>query len=360
MGVYKVGNKWYLDYYVDGKRIREPASKNEKRAEKMLAAVIADIERGEYRFKTKHKISFEDFAEEYLGYLKVNKKSWSRNEASLKSLGPHFKEMLLSKITPGHIEKFKRKRLYEDKVQPSTINRDLGCLRHLFNIAKKLKCYDGENPVKDVDFFQERQLVMKILDREEIIRLINASKDYLKPIIIVALNTGMRRGELFNLRWNDIDFAEHFIFIKKSKSGFMRKIPMNDLVAVTLKNIKGESDFVFCSPKTKGLLTSVRTSFKGACKDARVPDLRFHDLRHTAATLMIMGGIDIVTVKEILGHSDIQMTMRYAHPTPENKRKAVNVLASIFESKKEEKPVIIWSQAEIEKALSHSLSDNND
>ncbi len=218
MGVYKVGNKWYLDYYVDGKRIREPASKNERRAEKMLAAVIADIERGEYRFKTKQKIRFEDFADEYLGYLKVNKKSWYRNEASLRSLGPHFKEMLLSKITPGHIEEFKRKRLYEDRVQPSTINRDLGCLRHLFNIAKKLRNYDGKNPVKDVDFFQERQLVMKILNKEEIIRLINVSKDYLKPIIIVALNSGMRRGELFNLRWNDIDFAEHFIFIKKSKS----------------------------------------------------------------------------------------------------------------------------------------------
>jgi len=323
----------------------------------MLEARKTDIKRGEFRLPSKRKIKFEKFATEYLGYLKVNKKSWYRNESSLKSLIPHFKDILLSKITLGHIEEFKRKRLYEDRVQPSTINRDLGCLRHLFNIAKKLKYHDGENPVKDVDFFQERQLVMKILDKEEVLRLINVSKDYLKPIIIVALNTGMRRGELFNLRWNDIDFAEHFIFIKKSKSGFMRKIPMNDLVATTLKNIKRESDFVFCSPKTKGLLTSVRTSFKAACKEAHVPDLRFHDLRHTAATLMIMGGIDLVTVKEILGHSDIQMTMRYAHPTPENKRRAVNVLASVFDPDKK-KVATIQPQEPKKKEVNPLLSNN--
>ncbi len=357
MGVYKVGNKWYLDYYVDGKQIREPASKNEKRAEKMLAAVIADIERGEYRFKTKHKIRFEDFADEYLEYLKVNKKSWHRNKASLKSLVPQFKEMLLSKITPAHIEDYKRKRLYEDKVQPSTINRDLACLRHLFNIAKKLKGYDGENPVKDVDFFQERQRIPKILDRKEIERLIDASKDYLKPIIITALNTGMRRGELFNLRWNDIDYAEHFIFIKETKSGVMRKIPMNDLVAETLKNIKRESEFVFCNPKTKDRLTCIQRPFKAACRESGVPDLLLHDLRDNAATIMVMAGIDLVTVKEILGHSKIEMTMKYAHPTPENKRRAVNVLASIFEPG-EKKLVTIRSQEPKSKEASPLLSRN--
>lgn len=357
MGIYKVGEKWYLDYYVDGQRIREPASKNKKRAEKMLAAVISDIERGEYRFKTKHKIRFDDFAEEYLEYLKVNKKSWHRNKASLKTLIPQFNEMLLSKITPAHIEDYKRKRLYEDRVQPSTINRDLACLRHMFNIAKKLKGYDGENPVKDVDFFQERQYVMKILDREEIARLTSVAKDYLKPIIIVALNTGMRRGELFNLRWNDVDFAEHYIFVKKTKSGFMRKIPMNDLVAEALKNIRRESEFVFCNPKIKDRLTCIQRPFKAACRKAGVPDLRFHDLRHTAATYMVIGGVDLATVSQILGHSDIKMTMKYAHPTPENKRNAVNVLASIFELGKE-KVVTIRSQQPKSKETTSLLSNN--
>jgi len=358
MGVYKVGNIWYIDYYADGRRVREAVG-SQRNALKALVARKADILRGEYKFKKDVRIRFEDFAlKEYLPYLKLNKKSWHRNKASLKSLMLQFKGMLLSKITPRQIEGFKRKRLYEDRVQPSTINRDLACLRHLFNIAKKLKGHDGENPVKDVGFFQEPQLVMEILDKEESTRLINAAKDYLKPIIITALNTAMRRGELFNLRWNDVDFIEHYIFVKKTKSGFMRKIPMNDLVTETLKNIKRESEFVFCSPRTGGRLTAVGDSFKAACRKAGVPDLRFHDLRHTAATYMVTGGVDLATVSQILGHSDIKMTMKYAHPTPENKRNAVNVLASIFRPEEKKEVVTIQSQEPKNKEASPLLSNN--
>lgn len=276
---------------------------------------------------------------------------------SLKSFLPHFGGMLLSKITPKHIENFKRKRLNEDKVQPSTINRDLAILKHMFNIAKKLRDYDGKNPVEEVKFFQERQCEMRILDKEEINQLINVSNDYLRPIILIALNTGMRQGELFNLRWNDVDFIEHYIFIKETKSGFARKVPMNSLVTATLKNINRESEFVFCNPKTKGRLKSVARSFKTACKKTGVPDLRFHDLRHTAATYMVTRGTDLVTVSKILGHSDIKMTMRYAHPTPENKRRAVNVLASIFEQGGE-KVGTIQSQEPARRNITSLLTTN--
>lgn len=89
MGVYKVGNKYYIDFYADGRRVRKPVG-SKRDAENALAAVKADILRGEYRFKKDRKIRFEDFAKEYLEYLKVNKKSWYRNEASLKSLGIDF------------------------------------------------------------------------------------------------------------------------------------------------------------------------------------------------------------------------------------------------------------------------------
>jgi len=88
-------------------------------------------------------------------------------------------------------------------------------------------------------------------------------------------------------------------------------------------------------------MADVKTAFKTACRRAKIRDLRFHDLRHTAATYMVTGGIDLVTVSEILGHADIKMTMRYAHPTPENRRKAVNVLAAVFSkaSQIEDKPI---------------------
>lgn len=359
MGVYKRGESWNLDIYYEGRRIRKKivGARTKSDAHAALAATKTDILRGEFNFKGQKRILFEDFAKEYLEYVKVNKKSWVRNEASLKNFMPHFEGMSLSKITPKHIEAFKRKRLNEDKVQPNTINRDLGCLRHLFNIAIKFRNYDSGNPVKEVKFFQERQYEMKILNKEEYNELISVSNGYLKPIIILALNTGMRRGEIFNLRWNDVDFTKHYIFIKETKSGYSRKIPMNSLVTGTLKIIERESEFVFCNPKTKNHLKSVWRSFKTACKNASVPDLRFHDLRHTAATLMVTGGVDLVTVKEILGHSRIEMTMRYAHPTPENKINAVNVLASIFEPE-ERKLGTIQTQESRGDVPTHLLTSN--
>lgn len=344
MGIYKIKDSWYIDFYADGRRIRKRVG-SKRDAENALNAVKADILRGEYNFKKDRRVRFEDFAKEYLEYSKINKRSWGRDESSLNRLLPFFKDMLLSKITPLHIEDYKKLRI--KKVKGSTVNRELICLQHMFTIAEKFRKFEGKNPVKEVKYFQESQYIMRVLDKEEIKQLIDASSGYLKSIIILALNTGMRKGEILNLRWNDIDFIEDYIYIKQSKSNVTRKIPMNSVVRNTLKSIKRENDFIFHSSKTGTRFTDFFRSFKTACRKVGITDLRFHDLRHTAATLMVMGGIDLVTVSQILGHSTIQMTMKYAHPTPENKRHAVNVLASAFKPEKKEKVVINRSQEQI-------------
>jgi len=353
MGIYKVKDSWYIDFYTDGRRVRKAVG-SRRDAENALAAVKADILRGEYRFKKDRKIRFEDFSKEYLEYAKINKRSWRRDESCLIRLLPFFKDMLLSKITPLHIEEYKKMRL--DKVKPSTINRELTCLKHLFTVAERFRKFDEKNPVKEVKFFQERQYIMRILDKKEIERLIDASSGYLRSMVILTLNTGMRKGEILNLRWNDIDFIEDYIYIKQSKSNVTRKIPMNSVVRATLKGIKRENDFVFYSPKTGTRFTDFFRSFKSACRKAGINDLRFHDLRHTAATLMVMGRIDLVTVSQILGHATIQMTMKYAHPTPENKRRAVNVLVSMFEPEKKGKVVIKQSQEQYDDSATSLLS----
>ena len=333
MGVYQRGKNWYADYYYEGKRIRKTVG-SRKDAENALAAIKADILRGEYKFKRERSIRFEDFAREYLEYSKVNKKSWKSDQVSLNRLVPFFGHLRLSKITPRFIEEYKQKRINE--VKSASVNRELACLKFMFTLAKKWKLVD-ENPVKEVKLFREQKIVMQILNKEEIDRLIECSADHLKKIIILALNTGMRRGEIFKLQWKEIDFIDNFIFIYMTKSGITRKIPMNNVVRETLKNIKRESEFVFYNPKTKDHIKDVKTAFKAACRRAKINDLRFHDLRHTAATYMVTGGVDLVTVAEILGHADIKMTMRYAHPTPENKRRAVYVLANAFVAKYQEK-----------------------
>jgi integrase len=345
MGIYQIGNRWYIDLYVDGRRKRK-AIGSRKEAENALTAIKADVLRGEFKFKRESKVHFEAFAQVYLNHCKTNKKkSWRRDENSIQFLEVHFGGMLLSKITPLDIEDYKTKRINGEiklkpkpgasrsrkdwKVQPATINRELACLKHMFTLAKKWKMAD-ENPVKEVHFFQEQQIEMRILTREEIDKLISCASPRLKPILIVALNTGMRKGEILHLRWSDVEFDNQFLLLRETKSIRPRKVPMSGLVAETLRTLKKEKEYVFANPQTGKPLSNLQTPFKAACKRAGIRDLRFHDLRHSAATHMVMGGVDLVTVKDILGHATIQMTMRYAHPTPENRRHAVEVLAGLF------------------------------
>jgi integrase len=349
MGVYQIGKKWYVDLYVDGRRKRK-AIGSRKEAENALTAIKADVLRGEFKFKRENKVHFEAFTKDYLEHCRTNKKrSVSRDENSIKFLEANFGGMLLSKITPWHIEEYKKKRLEGEiklppepgskkrtdwKVKPATINRELACLKHMFSLAFKWKMAD-ENPVKEVQLFQEQQIEMRILTRDEIDRLVSNASPRLRPILLVALNTGMRKGEILNFRWHDVDLDNQFFFLKQTKSNKPRKIPMSGFVSDVLRSIKRTGEFVFVNPKTGKRISDLQTPFKAACRKAGISDLRFHDLRHTAATYMVMGGIDLVTVKEILGHATIQMTMRYAHPTPENKRKAVEVLSMLFTQNKE-------------------------
>ena len=152
-----------------------------------------------------------------------------------------------------------------------------------------------------------------------------------KSFLIIALNTGMRRNEILSLKWDNINIPKRYIYIENSKSGRSRKVPMNELVVEAVNQIDQISEFVFFNTSTKTHIKDIKTGFKAACRRAKIKGLRVHDLRHTAATRMIEAGVDLVTVSKILGHSSIQMTMRYAHPTPENMQRAVNKLGVIFD-----------------------------
>jgi integrase len=337
----KKKNTWYISYYYKGRRIREAISEKKSEARAALATREADILRGKFEFKKDKKVWFEDFAEEYIEYQKVNKRSWGRDESSLKHLIPFFKDNLLSQIAPKDIEDYKKKRL--EKVKPGTINRELQCLRHMFTIAEKFEEFDGKNPVKEVKLFKPREYVLRILQPKEIQKLLNVTDGYLRAIITIAVHTGMRKGEVLSLLWSDIDFGKSYVLIRETKSGHMRKVPISPVVVHTLKSLKKEGEFVFQSDKTDTRRRDFFRAWKAALERAEIKDFRFHDLRHTAASLMVANSVDLVTIKEILGHSDIKMTMRYAHTTPEIKKKAVNVLAEAIGLEKSEKMVINWS-----------------
>jgi len=148
---------------------------------------------------------------------------------------------------------------------------------------------------------------------------------------MVALNTGMRKGEIFKLKWQNVDFDRREIRIPESKSGRERKIPINsnlyhELYGQRLQD--GQNEYVFVNPGTGEPYVDIKRSFDTACKRAGVEDLRFHDLRHTFATRLARRGVDLVLVKELMGHASIVTTQRYLHSQASEKMRAVETLTS--------------------------------
>ena len=326
-----VDGKWYLDFTFNKKRIRQFGGYTKEQARNTLAKMRIEKldEKLGYKKLTQPDVGFMEFAREFIEiYSKQNKKSWKRDEFSLISLSPFFKGKTIQDIGPEFVERYKTKRKTE--VSPATVNRDLAFLKTMFNKAVEWGRLES-SPVTNVKKFKEPNSKERILNVSEMARLIDAANNHLKPILIIALNTGMRRGEILSLKWENVNLSKRCIHLEDSKAGKSRDIPMNSLVVEALSDIPQNSGYVFPSPRTGGPIEDIKTAFKTACKKAEIKGLRFHDLRHTAATRMVEAMVDLVTVSKILGHSSIQMTMRYAHPTPENMRLAVEKLGEFYE-----------------------------
>ena len=334
MGVYLRGKSWYIDFYEEGKRYTERVGQVSKSvAEEKLAIRRSEIIRGEWKPK-KVRAPFDKFKEQYLEWSKGNKKPKSslRDECSLKHLSRFFGGKALSEISSFMVEKYKLIRK-EEGAEPATINWELGCLRHMFNMALKWKKAQI-NPVREVKFLKEPKEKDRILAEEEEARLLEAVRTghkskYLVAIIVTALNTGMRKGEILNMKWSNVDFKNGVITVEKTKNDEIRKIPMNQRLTETLEGAKkvSKGDYVF-SENGKPYL-DVKTGWWTALEKVGIENFTFHGLRHTFGSRLGMAGVDIKTIAELMGHKDIKMTMRYSHPTPEHKRKAVKTLDQV-------------------------------
>lgn len=159
--------------------------------------------------------------------------------------------------------------------------------------------------------FKENNHRLRFLSEEEITRIIDACSPHLKPIVEGAIHTGMRRGELLSLQWDQI--RNGFIYLAETKSGKARQIPINDRVARVLQKLRQQnqlkSPFVLCDANGKRFY-EVKRSFASACRRAGIEGFRFHDLRHTFASQLVMNGVGLKAVQELLGHADLKMTMR--------------------------------------------------
>ncbi len=210
---------FYIDFSASGKRKREHIGPSKVLAETILKKRVVEVAEGKYLdVKKESRIKFEDFAAEYLElHCKTNNKSWLKTDSQLITvLKRHFSGKYLDEITPHLVEKFKSDRIAE--VAPATVNRQLACLKSLFNKAIAWNKFNGSNPVKAVKLFKENNQRLRFLEREEISKLLSVCNRTLRTIVIVALNTGMRRGEILGLKWRDLDVKRGVIYLQNTNS----------------------------------------------------------------------------------------------------------------------------------------------
>lgn len=281
-GALMIDKNWWIDFYANGRRKREKIGTSRTLAEHVLAKRKVEIAENKYLdIKRERKIRFEDFADEYLeSHCKPNNKGWLKADApNIQTLKKFFAGKYLHEITPQDIERFRTERL--KKVEKSTVNRILNCLSSLYNRAIEWGKATS-NPAAKVKLFKVANKRTRYLEKEEVVKLLSRCCEHLKPIVIVALHTGMRKSEILGLRWHDIDIKRNVVHLLDTKNGEKREIPMNETVRAALIKVKKHRDspFVFCGVNGKPY-GSVKKSFSTACKKAGIINFWFHDLRHT-------------------------------------------------------------------------------
>jgi len=323
MSVYKKDQIWYIDYYCEGKRHREAIGPNRKMAESVLAkrkTLIA--ENRHLDVVRKPKFTFDQLAKEYMVYAKTNKRSWLRDDLSVRTLATSFDGKRLADISGLALENYKKKRL--ETVSPATVNRELACFKHMYTKAIQWGMATV-NPVKAVRLLRENNNRIRYLTCDEVALLLQELPEDLISLVSFALHTGMRKGEILALKWNDVDLKQKLIFVRGSKNGEKRELPMADEVSWRFVSLPKTSTYVF-DFGNRNRIEAIRKGFTSALKKAGIEDFKFHDLRHTFASHLVMAGVDLLTVKELLGHKSISMTLRYAHLNPDHKRRAIESL----------------------------------
>lgn len=334
MTITKKKDKYYSRFQINGERHHYLCSgaTSMKEAEKMENAFKYKLMQQQNGIipREHKKIKFTEALILFEQYSITNKKSYKADKYMLNIIKDYFKQIVLEDINLKFLEEFKNYLLVDRKLSNATVNRYRALLSKLFNIAIANKLITT-NPIKEVVKLRENNFKIRFLTKEEEERLfivLNKTNSHLTPIIICALQTGMRRGEIFNLKWSNIDFEYGFIELLETKSGKSRKIPISDKLQKVFETLNQNTTYVFTNPETNLPYTDIKKSFKSILKKANIENFRFHDFRHTVATRLATSNIDLIVVKEILGHADIQTTMRYAHAVPKRKLDAIEVLNS--------------------------------
>jgi integrase len=331
MAVFKKQGVYWIDYYVNGVRKRERIGPDKRLAEVVLKKRKVEIAEGKFLDKKRVlRCTFDELAALYGKWAETHHQGFAATRSRVKHLQETFGPYQLSAITPLMVDEYVQKRVLERK--PATVNKEMQLLRHTFKLAmawgKAL-----ENPAKHLRPLRTNNRRLRYLSHEEMARLLAVADEELRPMVLTALHTGLRRGEQFSLTWEDVDFKLGVIRVLHTKNGERREIPMSATLRDTLQRIPRRlgSDYVFPGRTGRGM-SNIRGRFHRALREAGIGGFRWHDLRHTFASHLVMAGVNITSVKELLGHKTLAMTLRYAHLAPDFQRDAINRLDTYMDT----------------------------
>lgn len=331
------GVSWVIDCYdPQGRRIKKRFPKKAE-AEAYLGKVVSSIREGRYEdifeVKKESQTTFNELADLYVENYQDQKSFYTFKRFIIPVLQEFFGDRRLAQITYLDLETFrnKRKGAITNRGTPrgeARVNREMAVLKHILNKAVEWQLLSVGPFGKGASLlFKENNHRLRFLSEEEVEALLKASSPHLRPIVETALHTGMRSGELLTLKWEQVHNG--FIYLKDTKGNKSRQISVNDRLSRVFLELRQrhhlKSFYVFCGSDGKNF-GSVKKSFATACTKAGIEDFRFHDLRHTFASPLVMLGVSLKVVQELLGHPDIKLTMRYAHLAPGHLKEAVNSL----------------------------------
>jgi integrase len=334
MGLYKRGKVWWMSFTYQGQQVRKSTETADRRlAEAILAKVkVKIVERRYFDVFEENERTYEDLVDRYMREYSAQKapSTHEREQYTIKVMAPYFGKRTLGEITPKVIAGYKTQRRDEGG-SPSTINRELALLRHAFNVAIKEWEWCRDNPVRRVAMERVNNARVRYLTNEEFERVLQVCPAWVQPLVLVARYTGLRRGNVQTLRWDQVDLNRQVLIVEQTKNGDPIGLPLCRRLVDLFESLRRVrhvgSPYIFSrkdgSPYPG---VTVRSVFKKACRKAGIHDFRFHDLRHTFASSLVQRGVDLYQVQRLLGHRDAKMTQRYAHLAPENLREAVRVL----------------------------------
>lgn len=348
------GRTWYVDYYdPNAKRIIKRIGPNKKEAQTYLGKIKAAIREGRFfDIKKENKTTFDELLDRYIEKMKGTKyfESSIKYFAGNKETGGHeikgvlrerFTGKMLSEVDYKAFEDFRHARKetptqYGSPRSERTVDLEMAILRHMFRKGVKWGMIE-KNPFENSEdlFYKTRNKRERALTGDEVRRLVEACPPYLKGIVIAAVYTGLRKRDILNLRWQDVDLEKGAVRLIEAKTKRVRIIVLNEDMKKLLQILPVKGEYLFPNKDGKPF-RDIKRSFETALKDAAIKQgenplekVVFHTLRHTCITLLQEKGADTTAVKNYVEHASEEMTRRYTHLSEEYARRTASILDGI-------------------------------